>query len=128
MPYQFFLIPVRDAGSAASELNAFLRNHRVLAVDRRWVDQGADSYWSFCVDYLELTSGTIVSGRVPKGRGKDYREILSPEDFAVRSIGEHRSAASQLDSEKNRCHAERLSTRFTWTRFQTLPLRVICPC
>lgn len=50
MPYKYFLIPVRDCGSAEAELNAFLANHRVLAVDRRWVDQGADSYWALCVD------------------------------------------------------------------------------
>ena len=31
----------------------FLRSHRVLAVDRRWVEQGSESFWSFCVDYLE---------------------------------------------------------------------------
>ena len=30
MQYRFFTVPVRDDGSAADELNGFLRGHRVL--------------------------------------------------------------------------------------------------
>jgi hypothetical protein len=83
MSYKFFLIPVRDPGIAESELNAFLGHHRVLAVERRWVDQGADSYWAFCVDYFDGAMGSPDRQRGAKGRGKDYREILSPDDFAL---------------------------------------------
>lgn len=82
MAYRFFLIPARDAVEAASELNAFLGNHRVLAVARRWVDQGADSYWAFCVDYYDSSAGMSEKPRGARTRGKDYREILSPDDFA----------------------------------------------
>ena len=56
MPLRFFVIPIRDDGAAADALNAFLRGCRVLAVDRRWVDQGADSFWSICVDYVETNA------------------------------------------------------------------------
>jgi hypothetical protein len=85
--YHFFTISVRDEGPAAADLNGFLRSRRVLSVDRRWVDQGSESFWSFCVDYLESSGG--ATGGAPPGRngtnrGKvDYREVLSPEDFAV---------------------------------------------
>ena len=84
VPYRFFLIPVRQSGPAEEELNRFLRSHRVLNVDRRWVDEGSESFWSFCVDYLE----TGQDGRAAQGgaseRGKvDYREVLSPEQFAL---------------------------------------------
>ena len=87
MAYRFFTISVRDEGPAAADLNGFLRSRRVLSVDRRWVDQGWESFWSFCVDYLESSGG--ATGGAPPGRngtnrGKvDYREVLSPEDFAV---------------------------------------------
>ncbi len=86
MAYRFFLVPVRDRGAAEEELNRFLRGHRVLSVDRRWVDQGTESYWSFCVDYLETASSSGSSSAQAPGeaRGKvDYREVLSPEQFAV---------------------------------------------
>ena len=81
MAFKFFTIPIRDAGAAEAELNAFLRSHRVLVVERRWVDQGQDSFWSFCVDYLD---GPYETPRdQSKKRGKDYRDELSPDDFAV---------------------------------------------
>ncbi len=85
MAYRFFQVPVRDGGSAGEELNRFLRGHRVVNVDRRWVDLGTESYWSFCVDYLEPASASGSSARLPgDSRGKvDYREVLSPEQFAA---------------------------------------------
>jgi superfamily II DNA helicase RecQ len=85
MAYRFFQVPVRNSGAAEEELNRFLRGHRVLSVDRRWVDLGTESYWSFCVDYLESVQ-TSAPGAHPAGgtRGKiDYRELLSPEQFAA---------------------------------------------
>jgi hypothetical protein len=85
MAYRFFQVPVRDGGAAGEELNRFLRGHRVVSVDRRWVDVGTESYWSFCVDYLETAPASGPLARVPgESRGKvDYREVLSPEEFAA---------------------------------------------
>ena len=57
------MIPIRSTEAAESILNGFLRSHRVLSVERRWVDQGENSFWSFCVDYLE-TSGAPASIRL----------------------------------------------------------------
>jgi hypothetical protein len=84
MPFKFFIVPIHDAGQAEAELNGFLRSHRVLSVDRRWVEQGSSSFWSFCVDYLETSSGATSDARPVGQRGKvDYKEVLSPEEFAV---------------------------------------------
>jgi superfamily II DNA helicase RecQ len=98
MAFAFFSVPVRDSAAAAAELNAFLRQHRVLAVDRRWVDAGADSFWAVCVDYLE-TGGPAKVG--PSGaRGKvDYKEVLKPDEFAVFArLREWRKAVSQREA------------------------------
>jgi hypothetical protein len=84
MAYYFAIVPARSPEIAQAELNTFLRGHRVLTVDRRWVELGENSYWAICVDYLE--PGGAGAGPQPKNgaRGKiDYRERLSPEDFAV---------------------------------------------
>ncbi len=84
MAYYFAIVPARSPELAQAELNAFLRGHRVLTVDRRWVELGENSYWAICVDYLE--PGGAGAGPQPKNgaRGKiDYRERLSPEDFSV---------------------------------------------
>ena len=82
MAFKFYHVPVRDSSAAEAELNAFLRSHRILSVDRRWVDLGHDSFWSFCVDFLDGEQSTGSPAR-NRSRTKDYKELLSPEDFAV---------------------------------------------
>ena len=87
MAFRFFTIPIRSTEAAQAELNGFLRSHRVLSVERRWVVQGEGSFWAFCVDDLESSGAPAPS--VPRDRDGqlrnkvDDRERLSPEDFAV---------------------------------------------
>jgi hypothetical protein len=38
LAFRFFTVPIQDSGQAESELNGFLRSHRVLSVGRRWVE------------------------------------------------------------------------------------------
>ncbi|MFO0905757.1 MAG: HRDC domain-containing protein [Pirellulales bacterium] len=85
MPFKFFVVPVRDLEAAEVALNGFLRSHRVLAVYRRFVEQGSDSFWSFCIDYVELSRAGDGSSAVSSGKskGKDYKQILNEADFAV---------------------------------------------
>lgn len=103
MPFQVFLIPVRDDGSAQRDLNGFLGSHRILAVDRQFVDQGENSFWSFCVDYLESTTGPVGGGEsrgaVNRTSKVDYREVLSPEEFAVfAQLRDWRKQVSQAEA------------------------------
>jgi len=51
MAFKFFQVPIREFQAIEAELNAFLRGHRILSVDRRWVDLGQDSFWSICVAF-----------------------------------------------------------------------------
>lgn len=70
------------------ELNVFLHSHRVLGVERKLVEEGGQSFWCFCVDYLEQVP-VASTGRqwnngsgVPRNR-VDYQAELSPEQFRV---------------------------------------------
>jgi superfamily II DNA helicase RecQ len=88
MAYKFITVPVHDPRAGEEELNAFLRSHRVLAVERKWIESGPNSCWVFCVDYLESSGGEPSGNRtglvMTGGRARiDYREVLKPEDFAV---------------------------------------------
>jgi superfamily II DNA helicase RecQ len=84
MAFKFFTVPIQQPDSAAEDLNAFVKSHRVLAVDRRWVDQGAASVWSFCIDYLDRAAGADARGPVGEKHPKvDYKEVLAPEEFSV---------------------------------------------
>jgi superfamily II DNA helicase RecQ len=83
MPYKIFRVPLSNWAWAEDELNAFLRGHRVLKVERRFVDDGENSFWCFCVDYHEPRGGKeAFQGRPGKER-IDYRELLGDQDFAI---------------------------------------------
>jgi superfamily II DNA helicase RecQ len=82
MAFRFFTVPIQNAEQAEAELNGFLRSHKVLSIDRRWVEQGSTSFWTCCVDYLD---GQVTASGGDRGvRGKvDYKEVLRPEEFTV---------------------------------------------
>ncbi len=86
MAYRVFTLPVHDPGAAETELNGFLASHRVLSVDRRFVEEGERSFWTFCVDFVDARRGSSSSsaaGGTWKRDRTDYREVLNAEDFAV---------------------------------------------
>ena len=82
MQLKVFSVPAEGGEEAVEDLNKFLRNHRVLSIEKRMVEQGG--YWSFCIEYLERSGEGGGPSTVDRSkRGVDYKEILSAEDFAV---------------------------------------------
>ena len=81
MSLKFFTIPIQDLASSEGELNSFMATHRVLSVDRHFVEHGASSFLTICVDYLDGQPGTSSDNRSRRAK-VDYRDLLSPEDFA----------------------------------------------
>ncbi|MBF0423842.1 MAG: HRDC domain-containing protein, partial [Magnetococcales bacterium] len=72
--------PVHGGEAAVEELNRFLTTHRILAIDRSFAPDGANSAWAVCVSY-ETAEGRPQLG---KPRPKvDYREIFNEMDFAL---------------------------------------------
>lgn len=84
MAFRFFQIPVRDSSDAEGELNQFLQSHRIVSIDRRFVDQGADSFWALVVDFFVGPISLISAGQpTSRGKSKDYKDVLNADDFAV---------------------------------------------
>ena len=52
MPFRVFLIPVLYGEDATEELNSFIASHRIAHIERKWIDQGTQSAWAFCVEYV----------------------------------------------------------------------------
>jgi superfamily II DNA helicase RecQ len=102
MSYRVFTVPIQHPHQAEQEMNSFLRSHRVLSVERRWVENGENSAWAFCVDYLESPThgpGLAQNGRTGNRNKVDYREKLSPEDFRVFArLREIRKEIAQADA------------------------------
>lgn len=85
LQYRFFTIPIKAVHEAESELNHFLRTVRVITIHREFVTQGENSFWGMAVEYMENGNPQTASSGIP-GTGRkniDYREVLSPEDFAI---------------------------------------------
>lgn len=80
MQLRFFTIPVLGGDDASEELNRFLAGHRILAIERSFVQDGPNSAWALCVSYELAGDGRPQTGK----RGKvDYREVLNEADFTV---------------------------------------------
>ena len=93
MQLKVFMVPVKSAEAIEPEMNAFLRGHRVISVRKEFVSDGENSFWTFCVEYLNaaLPSGPFAG----KGPKVDYREVLKPEEFEVFSrVREWRKAVA----------------------------------
>jgi superfamily II DNA helicase RecQ len=81
MQLRLFVVPVKNIAAAEAEMNAFLRAQRVLAMKKEFVPDGENSFWTFCVEYLDGSVGLGgLGGRGPK---VDYREVLKPDEFEV---------------------------------------------
>ena len=52
-----------------------------MAIDRRFVDQGSNSFWAVCIDFIVGSPGRMGAFN-PKER-IDYKEKLTPEQFRV---------------------------------------------
>ncbi len=65
--------------AAETDLNIFLRTHRVLTVRKELVNTQSESpSWAIAVEYLEG-----VPSRAGKTPSIDYREVLNEADFEV---------------------------------------------
>ena len=84
MQLRFFTIPVLGAEATTNELNRFLSGHRILAIDRQFVADGAASLWAVCISFDEGHSVQAPRLAEPARRGKpDFKDVLSPPEFAV---------------------------------------------
>ena len=96
MQLKLFILPVKNLEAAEGEMNGFLRSHRVLAVKKEFVADGENSFWTFCVEYLDTAAvGASWPGKGPK---VDYKEVLKSEEFEVFSrLREWRKAAAEKE-------------------------------
>ena len=99
MQLKLFILPVKNLSAPEGEMNAFLRSHRMLAVKKEFVSDGENSFWTFCVEYLE-SAPAAAGGPNASGRPKvDYKELLKPEEFEVFSrLREWRKVAAEKES------------------------------
>lgn len=81
MKYQVLHVPVLFAEAATVELNQFLAAHKIVSVEKEFVADGQNSFWTFCINWVE-NDGFLAKPTKQKNR-IDYREVLNDDDFSV---------------------------------------------
>ena len=78
MKVRIFTIPIHETTEKEKELNVFLSGRRIIAVDKRFVDAGIDSAWTFCITWTETTD------KAPIQKGKiDYKQVFDEKEFTI---------------------------------------------
>ncbi len=81
MQYKIFVIPIKNISDTEEELNRFLRGHRVLSVQKEFVSERDNSFWTFVIEYIEQASSP---NQIGDGKSKiDYKQILSEDEFTL---------------------------------------------
>jgi superfamily II DNA helicase RecQ len=76
---KLFIIPVHDSERGEQEVNSFCSAHTITAVDKQFVADGANSFWSFCITWRTKENTVLTAGK-----GKiDYRTVLNDQDFQL---------------------------------------------
>ena len=86
MKLQFFSINALEPEVDQAALDAFCTQHRVVSIDKRFIERDEMCCWSVCITYLETPSAPNLSKptQAANKRGQvDYREVLNEQDFAV---------------------------------------------
>lgn len=81
MQIRVFTIPLFDNSAMTEEMNAFLREQKVLTIDRQQVSLGEQAFWTFCVTYIPQNSYATAQGKSAKTEKIDYKEVLDEATF-----------------------------------------------
>jgi superfamily II DNA helicase RecQ len=80
LQYAPFLLPLWPDSPEQEALNRFIRGHRIIQARKELVSVESQQHWAILVEYLDTPlkeSNETVRSKV------DYKEVLSPEDFAL---------------------------------------------
>ena len=95
MQIKIFRVSINDISRGEEETNRFLRGHRVLEAEKQFVQDGANSFWSFCISYLQ---GGESEGSGHKKKKVDYKSILDDKVFEL--FSRLRAARKQIAQEE----------------------------
>lgn len=83
MKLHFFTVPAQYPEDMQQVLNVFCAQHRVLTIEKHFVDLGEASFWSICVTIIEGDPQNPLKASSAKRTAIDYREVLSEQAFSI---------------------------------------------
>ena len=82
LQYKFFSLPVACGQDFEEELNSFLRSRRIVSTRKELIRQDGGSFWAIAVEYAPGEGKDTRRSELNR-RKIDYKEELSPENFAI---------------------------------------------
>lgn len=84
MKLKFFSINALEPEPDQIAVDDFCTRHRIISVDKRFIEREDVCFWSICVTYLQKSSSPSKPTQSVNKRGQiDYREVLNEADFTV---------------------------------------------
>ena len=79
MQVQIFTVPMLADQSQIDEVNAFLRSHSIIDMEKNCVTNNSTTFWTLFIRYTEGThvEKTLVKTKV------DYKEVLDEPTFKI---------------------------------------------
>lgn len=103
MQVKIFTIPLSNTELSEAEVNAFLRGHRILQIDRHFSSEGG-GYWTLFVEYMDCES----------------LEKVQPANRR-----DHRDAAASLSGEQKEKYERLKAIRRTIATQESLPAYLV---
>jgi len=82
MQVQIFSISAIENSSELQKMNAFLRGHKIIDIEKQFVNNASESFWSFCIRYINSDNQLSLNPQTKKAK-VDYKEVLDEKTFAV---------------------------------------------
>jgi len=82
--YRVFALPAKGNPEVEQEINQFLNSIHAITIHREFVNNGDNSYFTMLIEYTTNPASKQYSTISDSKKKKtDYRDVLSPEDFAL---------------------------------------------
>jgi len=80
MQQKIFSVPAFGGDLLNEELNRFIRGHKVINVQKHFVQTVESCFWTFCIQFIE---GTVAQNENFKREKIDYSKELPPEKLEI---------------------------------------------
>ncbi|KPA08761.1 HRDC domain-containing protein [Candidatus Magnetomorum sp. HK-1] len=83
--FKIFPIPINCPGEKENQLNQFLSSHKIISINREFINDNGKAYICFEVEYITDKQQAENTSKTTENKKSiiDYKEILSHDDFSL---------------------------------------------
>ncbi len=81
MQIKLFTIPITSVDDYDSDINTFLRNNKIIDIEKHLIQTANNVYWCFYISYISKTNNNSSTSFSRRSNGIDYKTVLSASEF-----------------------------------------------